>query len=156
MSPTIANDAPPLLVVEDSEEDYTALRWALRKVGIDRRVLRCASGVEVLDYLRHTGAYAGERAAYAPVPALILLDLNLGADNGRDVLAALKADAALRRIPVVVWTTSAHPDDVAQCYERGASGYATKPVDVDQLVESLRNVTRYWFGCVILPSHAHP
>ena len=52
---------------------------------------------------------------------------------------------------MVVWTTSAHPADVAHCYAHGASGYATKPVDVGQLVESLRNVTRYWFGCVILP-----
>ncbi|HEY0780502.1 MAG TPA: response regulator [Gemmatirosa sp.] len=146
-------DPSPLLVVEDSEEDYTALQWALRKVGIDRPVRRCATGAEVLDYLRRTGPYAGSPAD-APTPALILLDLNLGADNGRDVLAALKADAALRRIPVVVWTTSAHPDDVAQCYEHGASGYATKPVDVQQLVESLRDVTRYWFGCVILPDVA--
>ena len=145
-----AQDSAPLLVVEDSEEDYTALRWALGKVGIDRPIRRCATGGEVLDYLRHEGAYAAG-GADAPAPALILLDLNLGADDGRDVLTALKADAALRRIPVVVWTTSAHPDDVAHCYEHGASGYATKPVDVMQLVDSLRNVTQYWFGCVILP-----
>lgn len=154
----LAHDGPPLLVVEDSDEDYTALQWALRKVGIERQVRRCASGADLLDYLRHTGPYASDTpgAAEAPTPALILLDLNLGADNGRDVLTALKADAALRSIPVVVWTTSAHPDDVAHCYAHGASGYATKPVDVMQLVESLRNVTRYWFGCVILPATARP
>jgi CheY-like chemotaxis protein len=151
----IAPDALPLLVVEDSDEDYTALRWALRKVGVERPVRRCATGADLLDYLRRTGPYAADApggAAEAPPPALILLDLNLGADDGREVLAELKADAALRRIPVVVWTTSAHPEDVAHCYERGASGYATKPVDVAQLVESLRNVTQYWFGCVILPA----
>ncbi|GJG88825.1 two-component system response regulator [Gemmatimonadetes bacterium T265] len=158
----IAQDVSPLLVVEDSEEDYTALRWALRKVGVDRPLRRCATGAELFDYLRRTGPYAAAASGGpadsgpgdAPTPALILLDLNLGVDDGRDVLARLKADAALRRIPVVVWTTSAHPDDVAQCYAHGASGYATKPVDVDQLVESLRNVTRYWFGCVILPDAA--
>ncbi len=153
----IAQDDPPLLVVEDSEEDYTALRWALRKVGVERAVRRCATAADLFDYLRHTGPYAPDAPggpADAPTPALILLDLNLGADNGRDLLATLKADAALRRIPIVVWTTSAHPDDVAHCYAHGASGYATKPVDVGQLVESLRDVTRYWFGCVILPDVA--
>lgn len=151
----IAQDELPLLVVEDSDEDYSALRWALRKVGVDRPVRRCSSGVDVLDYLRHTGAY-GAGGADAPTPALILLDLNLGADNGREVLAALKSDAALRRIPVVVWTTSAHPDDVAHCYEHGASGYAVKPVDVDRLIELLRTVTRYWFGTIILPDVPPP
>ncbi len=153
----LASDELPLLVVEDSDEDYTALRWALRKVGLERPVRRCATGTELLDYLRHTGPYAPEGAdghADAPAPALILLDLNLGADDGRDVLAQLKADHALRHIPVVVWTTSAHPEDVALCYENGASGYATKPVDVDQLVASLRHVTQYWFGCVIRPDAA--
>ena len=140
-------DDLPLLVVEDSEEDYTALRWALRKIGVDRSVRRCESGTELLDYLRRSRASAAD----VPAPALILLDLNLGADDGRDVLTAIKDDVALRHIPVVVWTTSAHPDDVAHCYAHGASGYATKPVDVGQLVESLRSVTQYWFGCVILP-----
>lgn len=149
------DDALPLLVVEDSDEDYAALRWALGKVGVDRPVRRCASGADLLDYLRRTGPYApgapDARGADAPAPALILLDLNLGADDGREVLAELKGDAVLRRIPVVVWTTSAHPADVDHCYAHGASGYATKPVDVGQLVASLRDVTRYWFGCVILP-----
>ena len=157
------SDAMPLLVVEDSDEDYAALRWALGKVGIDRPVRRCATGSDLLAYLRHAGPYAAGTpggpdapADAAPTPALILLDLNLGADDGRDVLAELKADATLRSIPVVVWTTSAHPDDVAHCYAHGASGYATKPVDVARLVESLRSVTRYWFGCVILPDADGP
>jgi CheY-like chemotaxis protein len=149
-------DEAPLLVVEDSDEDYTALRWALGKVGVARPVRRCVTGTDLLAYLRRTGPYApgAPGAADAPAPALILLDLNLGADDGRDVLAALKADAVLRRIPVVVWTTSSHPQDVETCYANGASGYATKPVDVGLLVESLRSVTRYWFGCVILPDAA--
>jgi CheY-like chemotaxis protein len=147
----------PLLVVEDSDEDYTALRWALRKVGVERPVHRCATGADLLAYLRHTGPYAPGAIggdAPPPPPALILLDLNLGADDGREVLAELKADARLRRIPVVVWTTSAHPRDVEHCYEHGASGYATKPVDVAQLVEALRDVTRYWFARVVLPDLA--
>ena len=152
----IARDDLPLLVVEDSDEDYAALRWALRKVGVERPVRRCATGADLLDYLHHTGPYAPGTSGPddAPAPALILLDLNLGADDGREVLAQVKDDAALRRIPVVVWTTSAHPEDVEHCYTNGASGYATKPLDVDQLVASLRDVTRYWFGRMILPDVA--
>ena len=147
-----APDDAPLLVVEDSDEDYAALRWALGKVGVARPVRRCATGADLLAYLRREGPYApGAAGVDAPPPALILLDLNLGPDDGREVLAELKADAALRHIPVVVWTTSAHPGDVAHCYEHGASGYATKPVDVTRLVDALRRVTSYWFGCVVLP-----
>jgi CheY-like chemotaxis protein len=148
-----APDGAPLLVVEDSDEDHAALLWALGKVGVGRPVRRCATGADLLAYLRREGPYApgAPGGGDAPPPALILLDLNLGADDGREVLAELKADAALRHIPVVVWTTSAHPGDVAHCYEHGASGYATKPVDVTRLVDALRQVTSYWFGCVILP-----
>ena len=149
----------PLLVVEDSDEDYTALRWALGKAGVARPVRRCATGAELFAYLREGGAnaawQAGPDAGGAPdlpaPPALILLDLNLGADDGRELLAELKADDALRRIPVVVWTTSAHPEDVDRCYASGASGYATKPVDAAQLVATLRDVARYWFEHMVLP-----
>mgnify|MGYP002778152815 CR=1 FL=1 len=147
-----ADPSMPLLVVEDSDEDYAALRWALGKLGVSRRVERCASADELFAYLRGTvGALPEERGAGAPAPALILLDLNLMGDDGREVLAMLKGDPALRRIPVVVWTTSAHPADVAWCYDRGASGYTVKPVDVPQLLEAMRSVTDYWFGCVLLP-----
>lgn len=152
--PPAPPEVAPLLVVEDSDEDYVALRWALGKVGIDRPVRRCASGTELFEYLHHTGPYApGGPGHDAPAPAIILLDLNLGVDDGRDVLAQLKADPAFRRIPVVVWTTSAHPNDITACYAHGAGGYATKPVDADQFVESLRRVTHYWFDWVTLP---HP
>lgn len=158
----IAAPSRPLLVVDDSDEDVTALRWALGKAGVARPVRRCASGAELFAYLR--AASAEERVAPpadappadAPPPALILLDLNLGVDDGREVLAELKADDALRRIPVVVWTTSAHPEDVDRCYASGASGYATKPVDAAQLVDTLRDVARYWFERMVLPAPPAP
>lgn len=156
----VADRSLPLLVVEDSDEDYAALLWALGKLGVSRRVERCASADALFDYLRRTvppGApAAGAGGAGEATPALILLDLNLMGDDGREVLAMLKGDPALRRIPVVVWTTSAHPADVAWCYDRGASGYTVKPVDVPQLLEAVRSVTDYWFGCVLLPDLRAP
>ena len=124
---------------------------------MQRSLRRVATGADLLAYLRRTGPYApagapaGAARDAAPTPALILLDLNLGPDDGREVLAALKADPALQPIPVVVWTTSAHPDDVARCYAHGASGYAVKPVDAARLVDTLRDIARYWFGCMVLP-----
>lgn len=137
----------PIVVVEDSDEDFTALRWALQKIGVDRPLRRCANGAELFAYLRRGDGDAPK----SPAPGLIFLDLNLGADDGRELLEELKADAALRRIPVVVWTTSTHPQDVDHCYAHGASGYARKPADVEQLLGALRDVTRYWFSCVVLP-----
>lgn len=143
----------PILVVEDSDEDYTALRWAFDKLGVTRPVRRCTSGDDVLAYLRRTGAHA---AAREPLPALIFLDLNLGPDDGRDVLAVVKADDELRKIPVLVWTTSAHPVDVDYCYFHGANGYATKPVDVSRLLGTLRTVASYWFDYMMLPELPNP
>ena len=147
----------PLVVVEDSDEDFDALRWALKKVGVQRPVHRCANATELFEYLRAMGAHrpavpatAGE-GLDAVHPALILLDLNLGADSGHDVLATLKADPVHRAIPVVVWTSSNHPEDVARSYASGASGYATKPAAVEQLVSALRTFADYWFGTMVLP-----
>ena len=155
---TSASLSAPLLVADDSDDDVTAVRWALGKAGVHRPVRRVATGAELLAYLRRTGPYAasgapgGSARHAAPTPALILLDLNLGPDDGREVLAALKADPALQPIPVVVWTTSAHPDDVTRCYAHGASGYAVKPVDAGRLVETLRDIARYWFARMVLPA----
>ena len=148
----------PLLVVEDNDEDFESLRWALRKIGVDRPVRRCVGGGDLLDYL-HRSASRTARAydSDAPQwPALILLDLNLGADDGREVLAAIKADDGLRHIPVVVWSTSTHHADVETCYRRGASGYAAKPVDSDRMMHTLRIITSYWLDCVTLPSARPP
>ena len=153
----MAQDQLPLVVVEDSDEDYDALRWALRKVGVDRPLHRCASAAELFAYLRLAGAqpHAGPSVpgtgTGAARPALILLDLDLGADSGHEVLASLKADPRHCAIPVVVWTTSMDPDDVTRSYASGASGYATKPAGVHQLVTALRAFKEYWFGTMLLP-----
>lgn len=150
----MAQPALPLVVVEDSDEDFDALRWALRRVGVKRPVHRCASADALFAYLARAAEWspdAPEGSAAPPPPALILLDIDLGTDDGRTVLAALKRDPKLRGIPVVMWTSSSHPAVVARCYADGASGFAIKPSEVEQLVTTARHVMDYWFDCVVLP-----
>ena len=103
-------------------------------------------GVEALAFLRGEESYRG-----VPQPDLILLDLNMPRMNGREFLAAVKADDALKLIPVVVLTTSDVERDVVASYKLGAAGYITKPVDMDQFVDAIRQLDNYWFVLARLP-----
>ncbi|MGE3538811.1 MAG: response regulator [Candidatus Tectimicrobiota bacterium] len=141
--------AHALWVVEDSDEDMEALRFALRQVGMTLLVEHCRTGREALARLR---AALGGAAGAAPKPALLLLDLNLPGLHGRDVLAAIRADVQLQVLPVVVWTTSAHPGDVAFCYRHGVNGYLLKPVNFDRFQEIVRYFVAYWFEAALLPT----
>ena len=105
-------------------------------------------GEEALDYLFRRGRF--EAAAR---PDLVLLDLNLPRSTGREVLAALKADAALRETPVVVLTTSARPRDIDEAYALGCNSYVVKPLDARQFFRSFHAIYRYWFRTVALPEH---
>ncbi|HYF65534.1 MAG TPA: response regulator [Herpetosiphonaceae bacterium] len=141
---------PTLLLVEDSDEDYeTALR-TFKKLGRPLTIWRCADGDDALDLLYRRGAHANR----TDQPSLILLDLNLPATDGREVLSLIKHDAALKSIPVVILTTSANAQDVAACYANGASGYLLKPVDLEHFAQVLKDVYDYWFGAVLLPHGA--
>jgi two-component system response regulator len=102
-----------------------------------------------LDYLRRQGRYAGE--PNSPRPALMLLDLNMPGIDGKRVLATIKQDATLKKLPVVILTTSSDERDVTECYELGASTYIQKPVDFDGLIAAVRRIKEYWFGVAILP-----
>lgn len=146
----------PLVVVEDSDEDFESLRWALRRVGAKRPVRRCLDAEALYAYLDASQRWAPGDATNPPPPALILLDLNLGSDDGRAVLARLKRDARVKHIPVVMWTSSANAADVTRCYADGASGYAVKPAEVEQLVQTARHVMDYWFEAVLLPEDTEP
>jgi two-component system response regulator len=106
-------------------------------------------GQELLDYLRHEGAYAN--GADAPEPGIILLDLNMPKKDGREALAEIKSDPALRHIPVVVLTTSKAEEDIFRTYGLGVNSFITKPVTFGGLVEVLRAWSRYWFEIVELP-----
>jgi CheY-like chemotaxis protein len=139
----------PLLLVEDSPEDYEATRRAFRKAGFRHEVLHCETGDDALDFLHRRGRYADPLAS--PRPAVILLDLNLPGTDGRDVLVEIKSADTLASIPVVVLTTSADVRDVETCYRAGANSYVQKPVDLEGFMRTIRAVHDYWFGAVILP-----
>jgi CheY-like chemotaxis protein len=141
---------PPILLVEDSPEDFEATVRALRKAGVANPVYRCEDGDEALDYLHRRGRYADP--ATAPRPGIILLDLNLPGTDGREVLEEIKADASLQLIPVVVLTTSTDERDVERCYRAGANSYIKKPVDLDGFLQAIRRLTEFWFEVVILPT----
>jgi CheY-like chemotaxis protein len=139
----------PILLVEDSPEDYEATERAFRKSGLRNPIHRCADGDEALDYLFRRGVYADP--ALSPRPGIILLDLNLPGTDGREVLEAVKADEQLRKIPVIVLTTSADERDVEACYRAGANSYIQKPVDLDGFMKAIEHLNGYWFEVVILP-----
>lgn len=136
-----------VLLVEDEESDANLVRIALKQNKVFCNLHHVFDGVEALDYLR----CRGERFALAARPDLILLDLNMPRMNGREFLQAIKSDEALRTIPVVVLTTSDVERDVVASYELGAAGYITKPVDMDQFIEAIKQLDNYWFLLARLP-----
>lgn len=140
-----------ILVVEDSDEQFTAVLRAFKKSEIVNPVTRCTDGDEALDYLFRVGRHAGDDAF---PPAVILLDLNLPGTDGRDVLQRIKADPELRKIPVVVLTTSSSPGDIQFCYRGGASSYIIKPIRFDEFLKKIRTLKEYWFETVALPPAA--
>jgi CheY-like chemotaxis protein len=139
-----------LLIVEDSDEDFTALKRTINKVQVSYPVYRCEDGEEALDFLYRQGEY--ENKATSPRPALIILDLNLPGTDGREVLAAVKQDRELQTIPVVIFSTSSNPKDVEACYRHGVSGYIVKPMNLSQLQELVTTFIEYWFKAVRLPN----
>jgi CheY-like chemotaxis protein len=139
---------PPILVVEDSDDEFYILKRVIKKIS-DLPLERCARGAEVSEYLlRRLG---DDEPGWLPLPRLILLDLNMPGKTGHQVLAELKADPRLRRIPVVIMTTSNNPRDVSYCYDNYASGYVVKPVDLDELTKSVKAILDYWCATVIPP-----
>lgn len=135
-----------ILIVDDSDEDYETTLRGLRKAGLANRIERCIDGDDALDYLFQRGRYSE-----VPRPYLILLDLNMPGTDGRQVLETIKADPSLRKIPVVVLTTSDDARDIDHCYELGANSYVQKPVDLDGFMEAIRRLKDYWFEVVVLP-----
>lgn len=138
----------PLLVVEDSDEDFTALSRVFRKLSLRNPVVRCADGDQALTYLQGHGQAAGWPAV---LPALVLLDLNLPGTDGRTVLETLQNDPRLQALPVVVLSTSSNTRDVERCYQLGANGYLTKPIQYAALEAKLRVTLQYWLEASELP-----
>lgn len=139
-----------ILLADDDPEDRQLVRDALAESRLRNELRTVADGVELLDYLRHQGRYA--TPGLAPRPGIILLDLIMPRKSGIEVLAEIKADPELRKIPVIVMTTSSADADIWRSYELGASSYVTKPVTFSALVEVMKTLGRYWFEIVELPT----
>lgn len=135
-----------VLLVEDNPGDALLTRIALEdsKISVNLNVVE--DGVEAMAFLRKQDKYAD-----VPHPDIVLLDLNLPKKDGREVLAEIKGDAHLRRIPVVVLTTSQAEEDILKAYNLAANCYITKPVDFDQFVRIVRYIENFWFAVVKLP-----
>jgi CheY-like chemotaxis protein len=139
--------APLILLVEDNLGDARLVSEALRETGSGSQLWHVDDGVEALAFLRRQGAH--DRAAR---PDLILLDLNLPRKSGREVLAEIKADDTLRRIPVVVLTSSQSDEDVLSVYTLNANCYVPKPADLDQFLAAIRSIDQFWFKTARLPA----
>jgi CheY-like chemotaxis protein len=135
-----------ILLVEDSPADVLLTREAFEQNKILNRLYVAEDGVEAMDFLYKRGVYAS-----VPRPDLILLDLNLPRKNGREVLAEIKADSDLRKIPIVVLTTSSAEEDVFKAYDLNANCYVVKPVGFDNFMEAMQSIRHFWFSIVTLP-----
>ena len=135
-----------ILLVEDNPGDVRLTQEALKDAKVLNEMSVVEDGVEAMAFLRGEGQYTGR-----PRPDLILLDLNLPKKDGREVLAEVKAAEQLRRIPVVVLTTSSAEQDILKSYDLHANCYITKPVDLDQFVSVIKAIECFWLTAVKLP-----
>jgi CheY-like chemotaxis protein len=135
-----------ILLVEDNPGDERLTREALKEGKVYNNFHWVKDGVEAMEFLRRQGKYAS-----APRPDIILLDLNLPKMDGREVLQAIKTDADLKRIPVVVLTTSKAEEDVLRTYSLHANCYVTKPVDLEKFITVVKSIDAFWLTVVTLP-----
>lgn len=138
-----------ILIADDDEEDRMLTQEALEENRLANDLRFVCDGEQLLDYLYRRGQYADP--ATSPRPGLILLDLNMPKKNGREALQEIKADLQLRKIPIVVLTTSKAELDIYQTYNLGANSFVCKPVTFDGLVEVMKALGKYWFTVVELP-----
>ena len=131
-----------ILLVEDNPRDEALALRALKKSNIMNEVVVARDGVEALDYLFGTGAYAGRDLDV--VPQVILLDLKLPKVDGLQVLQRIRADERTKRLPVVIFTSSGEEEDLIKSYNLGANSYVRKPVDFEQFLEATRQLGLYW------------
>lgn len=135
-----------ILLVEDDPGDIRLTREMLKEAGVISELSVVENGIDALAYLRRTGQYTE-----AARPDIILLDLNLPKKDGREVLAEIKQDPELRRIPVIVLTTSHSAEDITRAYDLHANCYITKPLGLEQFGRVVRSIGDFWFSTVTLP-----
>ena len=139
-----------ILMVDDDADDRFLTQEALSEAKVANDLKFVHDGQELIDYLTRQGNYADDNSA--PMPGLILLDLNMPRKDGREALTEIKAIPELRRIPIVVLTTSKAEEDILRTYDLGVAGFITKPVSFEGLVQSMKVLCDYWFQIVALPS----
>lgn len=142
-----------ILMADDDPDDRMLTKEALVENKLANDLHFVVDGEDLMDYLHQRGKYNKENA---PLPGLILLDLNMPKKDGREALAEIKADPKLRRIPIIVLTTSKAEEDIVRSYDLGISSFITKPVTFDDLVEVAKAIGSYWFGIVVLPNETTP
>lgn len=139
------NRHPPVLVLEDIDEDFGTVVEAARRTGIDSQIQRAVSGSECVRMMR---AFCDHPST---APGLVLLDLDSQGGDGREALIQLKSDARLRTVPVVILTTSSNPRDIQFCYQNQANAYHIKPVNHVIHLQTLEQIFTYWLSSTLLP-----
>jgi CheY-like chemotaxis protein len=145
-----------ILIADDDPDDRFLAKEALEESRLANDIHFVEDGEELLEYLRHEGRYEGGGARSSARPGLILLDLNMPREDGREALREIKADPILRQIPIVVLTTSKSEEDIVRTYDLGVNSFITKPVTFEGLVEVMRTLQKYWFEIVELPPNEAP
>ena len=135
-----------IFLVEDNRADIRLIEEALKNSSVPHQVVTVRNGMDAMAYLRQEGEYAD-----APRPDLILLDLNLPKKDGREVLAEIKADPNLKRIPVVVLTTSRNEEDISHSYDLHVNCYITKSRNLSELFKIVKGIEEFWLATVTLP-----
>jgi len=136
-----------ILLVEDNPGDVRLTKEALKESKVKNNLNVVMDGVEAVNFLKKKGEYSD-----SPTPDLILLDLNLPKKNGKEVLAEIKEDLELKKIPVVVLTVSQNEEDIYRTYKLHANCYVTKPIDLEQFMKVIKSIDDFWLTIVKLPT----
>lgn len=139
----LRND-PPILIVEDSDEDFDTVIEAAKQSNVDRSIQRVTNGDECLDFVLGTGASPSP-------PAIVFMDLNTPGADGRTALSTIRATPILRSLPIIVLSTSFNPKDVEHCYGHGVNAYHIKPLRYPDYLALMRELFTYWLQRVVLP-----
>ena len=149
MRSTHMKEQIPVLLVEDDKDDIRLTQRAFKKGRILNKLYTVHDGEEAIEFLQHTGRYAPP--ADAPLPGIILLDLNMPRMNGHEVLKIIKSDDKLHSIPVIILTTSDEEKDMLDSYESGANTFITKPVEFNKFLDAIITMGKYWLNIAEVP-----
>jgi CheY-like chemotaxis protein len=138
-----------ILMADDDADDRLLAQDALQESASGLEMRFVADGAELMDYLRRRNKYVAPSSA--PIPGLIILDLNMPRMDGREALKEIKSDPLLRKIPVVILTTSRADTDISKIYDLGANSFISKPAAFDVLVSTMKSLGDYWFKIVVSP-----